>query len=252
MRGSVLGVLGLMMGRGDALGAEDYSSLATASDKAACAAMQSQGVKASREAESFFKTIDQEPSREGAEEGEEIRETSKRQMEKWDLDSFLNTVPKTPSETMLKEVRQFVEEQGCDKCQAQNKTVLPQKVLPKTGGVLEVYVSFSLGESVLKTLCRDVSKVGGRLMMRGLPENSFEVLREQVDRLGISIEIDPPAFEENSVHQVPTFILKERAGERSDRVSGVQSVRSVLELMAERGDLKAEAAELLKRLGEGR
>ncbi|PFX11038.1 hypothetical protein AWC38_SpisGene25545, partial [Stylophora pistillata] len=83
---------------------------------------------------------------------------------------------------------------------------------------LHVFVSLSLGEEVLKKLYGQVSQVRRRLILRGLVEDSWTKTQEALGKLKIGIDIDPPAFEEFSVTQVPTFILRE--GERLDRISG--------------------------------
>lgn len=77
----------------------------------------------------------------------------------------------------------------------------------KKEGDLIAFVSLSLGDITLKQLHHDVTRVGGRLVLRGLYHNSFRATQKKISDLGITVEIDPPLFERFHVTHVPTFIL---------------------------------------------
>ncbi len=74
---------------------------------------------------------------------------------------------------------------------------------------LKIFVSSSMPAASLKALHQQAVKIGGRLIFRGLINNSFKDTQAYFKDLGISADIDPPKFEEHHVTRVPTFILGE-------------------------------------------
>lgn len=108
---------------------------------------------------------------------------------------------------------------------------------PKTPSSLEVlvFVSFGLADEVLKGLNEECLRVGARLVMRGLLQDSFTKTKNRLDQLGISIDIDPPLFEDYSIKQVPTFILTDH--QKVDRLSGTVNLKYALEQMNEKGEV---------------
>ena len=116
---------------------------------------------------------------------------------------------------------------------------------PSVGG-LTVYVSLSMSSEDLKKYATDVAKVGGRMVMCGLVNNSFSQTQKRFLDLGISVDIDPNAFEEKEIKVVPTFVLEEEG--KWDRLSGNVSLDGALTIMADEGDLSRQATDLLKML----
>lgn len=108
---------------------------------------------------------------------------------------------------------------------------------------LLIFVSGSMPIASLKALFQQAQSVGGKLIFRGLIENSFQKTKVFFEEHKLNVEIDPRLFEEHQVKQVPTFILKDK--DLTDRVEGNISVHAALEMMAQKGALKKKASSLL-------
>jgi conjugal transfer pilus assembly protein TrbC len=93
------------------------------------------------------------------------------------------------------------------------------------GEQLIVFVSFSMPDEALKYLYYHVAKEGGRLVIRGLLNDSFQQTKAKLEQLGIGIDIDPPLFEEFNVKRVPTFVFG------NQKLLGNVSVKYALETM---------------------
>jgi type-F conjugative transfer system pilin assembly protein TrbC len=188
-----------------------------------------------------------EPTNEDLKEAQSFIEDVKTQISQIDLENFMKDIPHTPSQKNLKDVQNFLQKGlDCNSCAPQKEWNFDHQ---ESQAKFHVFVSLSLGEEVLKKLYGQVSQVRGRLILRGLVEDSWTKTQEALGKLKIGLDIDPPAFEELRVTQVPTFILGE--GERLDRISGVQSVHAVLEQFADQGDTQETAQLLLQRLQQG-
>lgn len=111
---------------------------------------------------------------------------------------------------------------------------------------LKVFVSFSLPEKTLQKLSQDVSKVGGILIIQGLPSNSFQVLHQKVSQLGIQVQLDPEAFERRKIVHVPTFIVESDGF--YDRLAGHVTLDHVLDVFSTKGETKIYSQELLRKL----
>lgn len=133
---------------------------------------------------------------------------------------------------------------------------------------LLVFVSFSMPMPTLKALARDVNRVGGKLVLRGLvkgsssegsfPTGSFPETLIKLQELQEEILIDPTLFEAYQVERVPTFVLREKTTESAeekmtyDVLSGNVSLGFALEQFAEKGDVKGHAKQLLQSLRDVR
>jgi conjugal transfer pilus assembly protein TrbC len=110
-----------------------------------------------------------------------------------------------------------------------------------------------MSDQDLKTLFHDVQKVGGRLVVRGLHQNSWRVTAEKLIPLKISVDIDPEAFEHYHVTAVPQFVLQgvlntSVSDTSYDTLKGNVSLGFALKRFSQEGRLKEEALTLLKRL----
>lgn len=138
---------------------------------------------------------------------------------------------------------------GCSR----RKTVLQEKPLrhdlPKelsnTLGFtkLFVFVSFSLSSETLQVLSRDLNRVGGVMVFRGLLDGSFLKTAKRIRELGIEAEIDPTLFRRYKVQLVPTFLIEEyTTGETrstsNDRLSGNVSLSYALSKFLASGQVK--------------
>ncbi len=99
---------------------------------------------------------------------------------------------------------------------------------------LYVFVSFSLPEETWLTLSKEVEKVGGVLVLRGLPENSFNRLAVKMHALRkqgvhVAVQIDPRLFTKFGVEKVPCFVTVDE--EKFDKLSGNVSLAFALRKM---------------------
>jgi type-F conjugative transfer system pilin assembly protein TrbC len=133
---------------------------------------------------------------------------------------------------------------------------------------LLVFVSFSMPMATLKTLARDVNRVGGKLVLRGLvkgnlsagrsSEGSFPETLIKLQELQEELIIDPTLFDAYQIEVVPTFVLREQPTENTeekvkhDVLQGNVSLEFVLEQFAEKGDVKGPAQQLLQTLKDKR
>ena len=98
------------------------------------------------------------------------------------------------------------------------------------GENLYVAVSLSMPGSTLVTLSNQVSKAGGRLVIRGLKNNSFEDTVAAVKGLsenGVAIDINPKVFREFKIIKVPSFVVISFNG--IDKMTGNVGLRYALE-----------------------
>ena len=114
---------------------------------------------------------------------------------------------------------------------------------------LRIFVSFSMPETLLVSLDQQARKIGAKLVVIGLKNNSFKETFSYVKSInekGLVIDIDPKSFEEFSITQVPSFVINQ--GGVYDKLTGNVSISYVLKEFASIGDLKDKAAEYLRRI----
>ncbi len=141
---------------------------------------------------------------------------------------------------------------------------LKDQETPESEGILYLFVSFSLGEKALLNLAKEAKRYGATLVLRGFVEGSYtktiRALQKIIQRTGEGFLIDPDLFTLFSIRVVPTFILTKpfqlHAKERTqtplhDRLQGHVSLSYALETFTQKGDLKLEAQELLRK-GQGK
>ena len=107
-------------------------------------------------------------------------------------DTFLKTLKK-PTITLKK---------------SKNRCSLNSSCLKAPQGDLVVLVSLSMPMASLQDLFWQTQKLGGRLVIRGLVNNSFKDTQRKIRELGIIVDIDPSLFKKHSVTQVPVFIKR--------------------------------------------
>lgn len=111
---------------------------------------------------------------------------------------------------------------------------------------LYIFVSFSMSSSQLLKLSEVARKVGARLVIRGLKDNSFkETLRyiKQLNEEGIAVDVDPVAFAKFNVNLVPSFVVSE--GDKFDKITGNISLKYALEQFIESGETASLSKEYL-------
>ena len=105
-----------------------------------------------------------------------------------------------------------------------------------------IAVSLSMPKALLAGLFKKASKIGAKLIMRGLKNNSFEetvMAIKELSESGIAIDINPKIFRSYEIKQVPAFILI--AGNKSDILHGNVSLNYILTEFTEKGDTKEGA-----------
>lgn len=127
---------------------------------------------------------------------------------------------------------------------------------------LRVFVSSSMSKSLLKAYVNEAKKYKAILIFNGLPDGSWRELSKLVSEIvspddEVAIQIDDEAFKRFNVKSVPSFILSK--GDRNkwqaesdedevyDKASGNIGILGFLRLVSDKGNLSAEANELLKK-----
>ena len=119
---------------------------------------------------------------------------------------------------------------------------------------LLVFVSFSMPEDSLQALQREVSEVGGELIIRGLIDNSLKKTAKQVsdvlDNGKGGLSIDPTSFQQYHIRQVPAFVVTNgQDDDNYDVVYGNVSLEAALTELANKGDsAKGSAQQYLDEL----
>lgn len=104
---------------------------------------------------------------------------------------------------------------------------------------LYVFMSFSLEDSLWVQYSKEMEKIGGVFVLRGLPGNSFKELADRIFDLqekgvSIPIQIHPKLFQECDVQLVPAIVVIEGSG--FDKVAGNLSLKCALEKMSQAGE----------------
>ena len=113
---------------------------------------------------------------------------------------------------------------------------------------LFIFASLSLTENTLIELAKQAKKYNGIMVFRGFKNGSFKemiaALRNTVEKSGSGVIIDPTLFTEYNITAVPTFVVTDHKGH--DKLSGNVTIDFALEKIAEQGELKALAQQLLQ------
>jgi type-F conjugative transfer system pilin assembly protein TrbC len=115
---------------------------------------------------------------------------------------------------------------------------------------LLIFVSSTMPQESIKVLGQQAQKIGAHIVFRGLVGGTFPKTQSYMKDLGVTVEIDPPKFEDYKVTVVPTFILDNK--NVSDRVSGHITLFEALDQFRKKGELKSAAQKLYQSLeGKG-
>jgi conjugal transfer pilus assembly protein TrbC len=107
---------------------------------------------------------------------------------------------------------------------------------------LYVFMSFSLEDHLWVQFSKELEKMGGIFVLRGLPNNSFKEFADRIFELQqqgvkVSIQIHPKLFEECDIQLVPTILVKEENS--YDKISGNISLGCALEAMSIKGETES-------------
>lgn len=152
------------------------------------------------------------------------------------------TTPSRP-QTAVKPQHPQPQQKACSGCKAQ-----PTATAALTQGqpALLIFVSASMPKESLRSLFAEATKIGGKLVFRGLQDNSFKQTQLFFQDAAIVADIDPAKFDDYAIRAVPTFVLIH--GHQHDRLTGHVSVPEALQQFHDKGVLKALAATLSQRL----
>ncbi len=117
---------------------------------------------------------------------------------------------------------------------------------------LLVFTSFSSPLETWLEHSYDLERLKGAFILRGLPNNSFELLQTKIIELrkaGVKAEIllDPEAFEKYAITAVPAIVLTQDA--YYDKLLGNVRIPYALSLFSEMGETQEQALQLLKQAG---
>ena len=110
---------------------------------------------------------------------------------------------------------------------------------------LLIFVSFSMPKTSIEFLAAQAQKIGGKLLIRGLKDNSFQKTAQEVKALKAVLQLDPEKFEKFLVKGVPQFVID--YGDHYDILSGNVSLEFALEKFIQERP-SGKAVELLKTL----
>ncbi len=135
-------------------------------------------------------------------------------------------------------------------------------------GAIYIAVSLSMPPDTLRALATDARKVGAKLVMRGLVDNSFKLTFAKARQVfnensAAGLAIDPQVFRAFAVTGAPTFIVAKSPVEPCghldcvstapphDKISGNISLAAALRELASAGDQASDvASSALGRLGD--
>lgn len=185
----------------------------------------SQSLLANKDALSFIKIVQKN----------QIQETKK-------VEDFLSKLSKpTKQDFKVREVfGELIKGKTCTNCTG----FIPPSFTNKVGqSQVLVFVSTSLSNTSLKKYHQELKKIGGRLIIQGLVNDSFKDTKKVIDELGISLDIDPPLFEEFNIREVPIIIHARHINGKysqthNDKISGQVTIKHALEIFKNNGDLE--------------
>ena len=119
-----------------------------------------------------------------------------------------------------------------------SKSLEIQEKADKSQGII-IFVSFSMPKELLLSYHKQAQLYGGRLVIRGLVENSFKKTIKAMDlgnKQNLIVDINPKLFKDYRVKRVPTILLNHKG--KSDKFVGTVSLKYALEEAIEKGDCR--------------
>lgn len=119
------------------------------------------------------------------------------------------------------------------------KKIENEKLTAFSDDEILIFASFSLPDNIWLELSKEAKEFGARIVVRGLPDNSFKKFSSRLYTLqkrgmSASVDIDPELFQKYGITKVPSFVVKDTKG--FDKVSGSISLEYFLEKSAKDGD----------------
>ncbi|HSX38480.1 MAG TPA: type-F conjugative transfer system pilin assembly protein TrbC [Chlamydiales bacterium] len=134
---------------------------------------------------------------------------------------------------------QNLKEKGCPACTS------------PSASHFKVFMSTSVPLESWKDLSYQLEQTEGIFVLKGLPQDSIELLAKFIFELrgaGVNapIDIDPENFAKYEIDAVPAIVLED--GEQWDRMIGNLRLDAVLKEFAEKGNTHSKAKAILQRL----
>lgn len=146
-----------------------------------------------------------------------------------------------------------------DKLKAQHEKALQQFAAPSPGqgdtvpaaSPILYFVSFSIPENGLKQMLPEAANLGIPALINGLIDNDFRktagaVFELTKDSGNGGVQIDPKAFREFGITQVPALVV--RCDDGFDVLYGNVRIQTALERLAAEGDCQAITREFLQNI----
>lgn len=168
-----------------------------------------------------------------------------------ELAEFLKSAEISPTQEAQEFLNSFHESSPAveQKCSTRN---LPQNIPSISQEKLFVFMSFSVPIESWKHYSEKLQKSQGAFVLKGLPNNSFDLLVQKLVSLreaGVNapILLDPVAFETYKISSVPTILLEDHG--RIDQIIGNIPLQIALEKFKDQGETKTLAKRLLQLVG---
>lgn len=155
----------------------------------------------------------------------------------------------------LRELYEKSDSNGSDcRCNQKKNPIALATDLPEESslhGRVKVFMSFSAPTETWLEHSKTLEKLNGVFIIRGLPENSFQVFSQQIMEfrkkdIQAPIQIDPDAFDFYGVSSIPTIVIED--GSNSDKITGNIRLESALRRVFEEGSSRNFAGECLRTL----
>jgi conjugal transfer pilus assembly protein TrbC len=133
-----------------------------------------------------------------------------------------------------------------------SKSLEIQEKTNKAQGII-IFVSFSMPKELLLSYHKQAQLYGGRLVIRGLVENSFKKTIKAMDlgnKESLIADINPRLFKDYEVTRIPMIVINHKdpsGGDKSDKFVGSVSLKYALEEASEKGDTKVLARGILEK-----
>ena len=146
------------------------------------------------------------------------------------------------------------------------RNVQIENPIDQSKSLLHIFMSFKLHDNIWLSLDQEMRLVGGRFVIKGIPDNDFKKLIKKIYHLreiGVvsPIDLNPIYFDKYIIDLVPSFLVtkststnfmemssKEAFGTKdADLISGNITLAYALQKLSELGDLK-ESKELYTQL----
>lgn len=102
-----------------------------------------------------------------------------------------------------------------------------------------VFMSFSLNDQLWLDWSKEIEKIGGIFVIRGIPKQKFTLLAEKIYSLSkkgvlAPIQLYPQLFEFYQIDQVPAIVVTD--GVSYDKITGNVTLDYALEILASQGE----------------